>query len=146
MRKKLLRSALLISLFGSAAPGALAEQFDFDPILYPDTRGIPDPGKVKLKYGDPADYGTKLRVYREHDRAEREADRAVRQERRATERAQMRAMGVESSRVLRARKQLREAQKDFDRAVAFGDRETIRYKRQHLTRARKALRRALSRH
>ena len=145
MRQKLLRSAVLLALASASPSAPQAEPLDYDPALYAATRGFPDRDPVRVRYGDPDDYGTKLRVYRERQYAAQRFERARREAELRVEEQLERAEAQERRDYFRARRQLRAAEREFHRALAFGDRTVIRYKRHHLARARRMLRRAASR-
>ncbi|MCI4664481.1 MAG: hypothetical protein MRY74_07140 [Neomegalonema sp.] len=136
MRKKLLRSALMLSLAGVSPMAASAESFDFDGRFKPEARDVSRAPLAKsVEVGSPRVTTDLARAADPHFVADwdKEAERK--------ERAALRAEARRDER--RARRQVRMAEKDLDRAHAYGGRASIRLQRHELHRARGALRRAI---
>lgn len=146
-RATLLRSALALTMLGAAAhhEPAQAQIDDFDPYTFPETDGFADLDRIALRYGDPTDVGTDLRRYRERQwQAQRDEEARLEAAWRAEELE--RRTAAREDRVARgALRDMRRAQRDFQRALALGDRSVIAYKRGQLRHARRAYRRAVRR-
>ncbi len=143
-RSTLLKSALALSLLSAAAPVDFgrAQITDFDRYRYPETDGFADLDRIAVRYGDPTDYGTDLRRYRERQWAAQRAEEARRRALWDEEEAARREAARESRELRVARRGYRRAQRDFQRALALGDRSVIVFKRGQLRHAERAFRRA----